>query len=84
MTAGRCLLFRGEQCHTHNLTSPDSRGWQSVGLNFLRSRRAVKMGPGKRMKHSTGFKIKVIQFVQENGNRTAARMFDIGENSIRK
>ncbi|GFW15830.1 hypothetical protein TNCV_1545641 [Trichonephila clavipes] len=19
MTAGRCLLFRGEQCHTHNL-----------------------------------------------------------------
>ncbi|GFS88635.1 hypothetical protein TNCV_1462351 [Trichonephila clavipes] len=32
------------------------------------------MGPGKRMKHSTGFKIKVIQFVQENGNRSAARI----------
>ncbi|GFW25380.1 hypothetical protein TNCV_3721081 [Trichonephila clavipes] len=40
------------------------------------------MGPGKRSKHSAGFKIKVIQFAKENGNRAAARMFDIGESSI--
>ncbi|GFV06045.1 pogo transposable element with KRAB domain [Trichonephila clavipes] len=40
------------------------------------------MGPVKRSKHSTGFKIKVIQFAKENGNRAAARMFDIGESSI--
>ncbi|GFX70297.1 hypothetical protein TNCV_4617341 [Trichonephila clavipes] len=46
--------------------------------------RAVKMDPGKRSKHSAVFKIKVIQFAKENGNRAAARMFDIGESSIRK
>ncbi|GFW25958.1 KRAB-A domain-containing protein 2 [Trichonephila clavipes] len=46
-------------------------------------KRAVKMGPGKRSKHSAGFEIKVIQFAKENGNRAAARMFDIGESSIR-
>ncbi|GFV34683.1 hypothetical protein TNCV_1449871 [Trichonephila clavipes] len=45
--------------------------------------RAVKMGPGKRSKHSAGFKIKVIQFAKENGNRAAAKMFDIGESSSR-
>ncbi|GFW30807.1 HTH CENPB-type domain-containing protein [Trichonephila clavipes] len=42
------------------------------------------MGPGKRSKHSAGFKIKVIQFAKENGNRAAAMMFDIGESSIRE
>ncbi|GFV34782.1 thymidine phosphorylase [Trichonephila clavipes] len=45
--------------------------------------RAVKMGPGKRSKHSAGFKIKVIQFAKENGNRAAAKMFDVGESSIK-
>ncbi|GFW70511.1 hypothetical protein TNCV_1978491 [Trichonephila clavipes] len=34
------------------------------------------------MKHSTDFKIKVIQFVSENGNCTAAKMFDIVFSSI--
>ncbi|GFU54204.1 hypothetical protein TNCV_3618611 [Trichonephila clavipes] len=43
--------------------------------------RAVKIGPSKR---STGFKIKLIQFAKENGNRSAAKMFDIGESSIRE
>ncbi|GFU76721.1 pogo transposable element with KRAB domain [Trichonephila clavipes] len=33
------------------------------------------MGPGKRSKHSAGFKIKVIQFAKENGNRAAARIW---------
>ncbi|GFX40388.1 HTH CENPB-type domain-containing protein [Trichonephila clavipes] len=42
------------------------------------------MGPGKRSKHRAGFKIKVIQFAKENGNRAAARMFDIGESSIKE
>ncbi|GFW91503.1 tc3a_0 protein [Trichonephila clavipes] len=32
------------------------------------------MGPGKRSKLSAGFKIKVIQFSKENGNRAAARI----------
>ncbi|GFS76797.1 hypothetical protein TNCV_4424041 [Trichonephila clavipes] len=36
--------------------------------------RAVKMGPGKRSKHSAGFKMKVIQFAKENGNHAAARI----------
>ncbi|GFU73220.1 HTH CENPB-type domain-containing protein [Trichonephila clavipes] len=40
------------------------------------------MGPGKRSKHSAGFKIKVIQFAKENGNRAAARMFEISESSL--
>ncbi|GFX40213.1 HTH CENPB-type domain-containing protein [Trichonephila clavipes] len=42
------------------------------------------MGPGKRSKHRAGFKIKVIQFAKENGNCAAARMFDIGDSSIRE
>ncbi|GFX93765.1 HTH CENPB-type domain-containing protein [Trichonephila clavipes] len=42
------------------------------------------MSPGKRSKHSAGFKIKVIQFAKENGNCAAARMFDIGGSSIRE
>ncbi|GFX82241.1 hypothetical protein TNCV_33491 [Trichonephila clavipes] len=32
------------------------------------------MGPGKRSKHSAGFKIKVIQLAKENGNSAAARI----------
>lgn len=42
------------------------------------------MGPVKRMKHTAGFKIKVIKFAKENGNRAAARMFDVGESSVRE
>ncbi|GFX42437.1 HTH CENPB-type domain-containing protein [Trichonephila clavipes] len=42
------------------------------------------MGLGKQSKHSAGFKIKVIQFAKENGNQAVARMFDIGESSIRE
>ncbi|GIY45182.1 hypothetical protein CDAR_218031 [Caerostris darwini] len=40
------------------------------------------MGPAKRSKHSAHFKIKVIQFAKENGNRAAARMFNVSESSI--
>ncbi|GFX71315.1 phosphoinositide 3-kinase regulatory subunit 4 [Trichonephila clavipes] len=32
------------------------------------------MGPGKRSKHSADFKIKMIPFAKENGNRAAARI----------
>lgn len=42
------------------------------------------MSSVKRMKYNAGFKIKVIQFAKENGNRAAARMFDVGESSIRE
>ncbi|GFW97184.1 hypothetical protein TNCV_631891 [Trichonephila clavipes] len=34
------------------------------------------MGPGKRSKYSTSFKIKVIQFAKEKGNRAAARIVE--------
>ncbi|GFV23941.1 HTH CENPB-type domain-containing protein [Trichonephila clavipes] len=39
------------------------------------------MGPGKRSKHSAGFKIKVIQFAKENGNRAAARISHLTDNT---
>lgn len=42
------------------------------------------MGPIKRNKHSAGFKCKVIEYAKENGNRAAARIFSVGESSIRE
>ncbi|GFX28447.1 hypothetical protein TNCV_1152561 [Trichonephila clavipes] len=41
------------------------------------------MGTGKRSKTQCRFQY-LIQFANENGNRAAARMFDIGESSIRE
>ncbi|GIY15541.1 hypothetical protein CDAR_391291 [Caerostris darwini] len=42
------------------------------------------MDPAKRSKYSAGFKIKRIQFAKRNGNRAAARMFGVTENSKRE
>ncbi|GIY52455.1 hypothetical protein CDAR_181241 [Caerostris darwini] len=39
------------------------------------------MGPAKRSKHTIDFKFKVIQFAKENGNRAAARLFDVSKSS---
>ncbi|GFV14198.1 retrovirus-related Pol polyprotein from transposon opus [Trichonephila clavipes] len=36
--SGALSSFRGEQCRTHNLLQVPQPSWQSVGLNFLRSR----------------------------------------------
>ncbi|GIX88986.1 glutamate-gated chloride channel [Caerostris darwini] len=44
----------------------------------------VNMGPAKRSKHSAGFKIKGIQFAEENDNRAAARRFDVSESFVRE
>ncbi|GIY10966.1 hypothetical protein CDAR_184111 [Caerostris darwini] len=53
----------------------------SIFKKFIVPLSVVNMDPVKRSKHSDGFKIKVIQFSEENGNHAAARMFDVSENS---
>lgn len=42
----------------------------------------VNRAPAKHDKHTAGFKCKVNQFVKENGNCAAAKMFSVGDSSI--
>ncbi|GIY21714.1 hypothetical protein CDAR_291141 [Caerostris darwini] len=56
----------------------------AYSIKFIVSLLAGNMAPAKQSKHSAGFKIKAIQFVKENGNRAAAKMFDVSESSVRE
>ena len=39
--------------------------------------------PTKRQSYTVSEKLKIVQFAEQNGNRSAARQFGVGESNVR-